>query len=304
MARHRSPGGRGCSPALDEAHAVAIKRAPGAHRIPTPSSALRGKVVVAAVAAGAFAAAAAGQSLAATADSDSDHTVTPLADGNIANAALGTGGGSGLTARPVVLGADGDGTAEARKLAETTQVTAERQAREAEAARAAAAEAARKAREAREAREAAAREAERAEQAAEQPQQPQVAAGGTVAPAQGTFTSGFGARWGASHMGIDIANSLGTPIVAASGGTVIEAGPASGFGNWVRIQLDDGTVHVYGHMAVYDVSAGQRVEAGEKIAEIGNEGQSTGPHVHFEVWQNGGEKVDPQAWLAERGVQL
>src|SRR5690606_3422055 len=59
-----------------------------------------------------------------------------------------------------------------------------------------------------------------------------------VAPTHGTLTSGFGPRWGTMHRGIDIANALGTPIVSVADGTVIEAGPASGFGLWVRIRHD------------------------------------------------------------------
>lgn len=125
-----------------------------------------------------------------------------------------------------------------------------------------------------------------------------------VKPAQGTFTSGFGARWGTSHNGIDIANSIGTPIVSVADGTVIEAGPASGFGMWVQVRHDDGTVTVYGHMYEFSVSEGQRVKAGEEIATIGNNGQSTGPHLHFEVWQDGGSKIDPRSWLAQRGVSV
>jgi murein DD-endopeptidase MepM/ murein hydrolase activator NlpD len=125
-----------------------------------------------------------------------------------------------------------------------------------------------------------------------------------VRPAQGTFTSGFGARWGTSHNGVDIANAIGTPIVAAMDGTVIEAGPASGFGLWVRIQHEDGTITVYGHMNTIDVPQGAKVKAGQQIATIGNRGQSTGPHLHFEVWVDGGQKINPLPWLAERGVTL
>ena len=125
-----------------------------------------------------------------------------------------------------------------------------------------------------------------------------------VRPAQGTFTSGFGARWGTSHNGVDIANAIGTPIVAAMDGTVIEAGPASGFGLWVRIQHEDGTITVYGHMNTIDVLQGAKVKAGQQIATIGNRGQSTGPHLHFEVWVDGGQKINPLPWLAERGVTL
>lgn len=125
-----------------------------------------------------------------------------------------------------------------------------------------------------------------------------------VKPAVGRFTSGFGARWGTSHNGIDIANSIGTPIVAVADGTVVESGPASGFGYWVQIRHDDGTVTVYGHMYSASVSAGERVKAGDQISTIGNNGQSTGPHLHFEVWQGGGTKVDPRSWLSAHGVAV
>lgn len=125
-----------------------------------------------------------------------------------------------------------------------------------------------------------------------------------VRPAQGSFTSGFGARWGTSHNGVDIANAIGTPIVSVMDGTVIEAGPASGFGLWVRVQHEDGTITVYGHMNTIDVPQGAKVKAGQQIATIGNRGQSTGPHLHFEVWVDGGQKVNPVGWLAARGVQL
>lgn len=125
-----------------------------------------------------------------------------------------------------------------------------------------------------------------------------------VKPAEGSYTSPFAMRWGTMHKGIDIANALGTPIVAAMAGTVIDAGPASGFGNWVRIKHDDGTITVYGHMSTIDVTVGQQVQAGQKIAGIGNEGFSTGPHVHFEVYPTEGNAVDPVPWLRERGVEL
>jgi murein DD-endopeptidase MepM/ murein hydrolase activator NlpD len=125
-----------------------------------------------------------------------------------------------------------------------------------------------------------------------------------VRPAQGTFTSGFGARWGTSHNGVDIANAIGTPIVSVMDGTVIEAGPASGFGLWVRVQHEDGTITVYGHMNTIDVPQGAKVKAGQQIATIGNRGQSTGPHLHFEVWVGGSQKINPVGWLAARGVTL
>lgn len=127
--------------------------------------------------------------------------------------------------------------------------------------------------------------------------------GGFSLPAKGAFTSGFGSRWGTMHRGIDIAAPIGSPIYAVADGTVIEAGPAQGFGLWVRIRHDDGTISVYGHMYDFFVSQGERVPAGMQIARIGNRGDSTGPHLHFEVVQNG-QHVDPQAWLAMHGLRL
>lgn len=122
--------------------------------------------------------------------------------------------------------------------------------------------------------------------------------------ASGNFTSGFGARWGVQHLGIDVAAPIGTPIYAVADGTVLEAGPASGFGMWVRLLHDDGTVTIYGHIDTATVSQGQRVMAGDQIATVGNRGFSTGPHCHFEVWLNGVDKIDPVPWLASRGISL
>lgn len=128
---------------------------------------------------------------------------------------------------------------------------------------------------------------------------------GVALPAQGTFTSGFGPRWGSAHNGVDIANEIGTPIYAVMDGTVINAGPASGFGNWVRIQHGDGSISVYGHMqaGMIYVTEGQPVRCGDNIAGIGSEGQSTGPHLHFEIHTSGGP-IDPVPWFAQYGISL
>ncbi|MGQ0482788.1 MAG: M23 family metallopeptidase [Pseudonocardia sp.] len=125
-----------------------------------------------------------------------------------------------------------------------------------------------------------------------------------VRPTSGTYTSGFGARWGTTHYGIDIANRIGTAIYAVSDGTVVESGPASGFGLWVKVRHTGGWTSVYGHINRSLVREGQRVDAGQKIAEMGNRGQSTGPHLHFEVWDANDRKVNPLAWLATRGVRV
>ncbi len=123
-------------------------------------------------------------------------------------------------------------------------------------------------------------------------------------PVTGVITSNYGPRWGTTHYGLDIANDVGTPVRAPMGGVVLEAGTASGFGLWVRIRHDDGTITVYGHINSYSVRAGQRVVAGEVIAEVGNRGISTGPHLHFEVWSADGRKTDPLAWLRARGADV
>lgn len=121
-------------------------------------------------------------------------------------------------------------------------------------------------------------------------------------PVAGRVTSNFGARSGGTHYGLDVANRIGTPIRAAASGTVISAGPASGFGLWVRVRHDDGTITVYGHINKALVDVGQEVSAGELIAEVGNRGQSSGPHLHFEAHSAGGKKLDPGRWLDQRGV--
>lgn len=125
-----------------------------------------------------------------------------------------------------------------------------------------------------------------------------------VAPTHGAFTSNFGYRWGVLHAGIDIANSIGTPILAASDGVVIESGPSAGYGMLVKVRHSDGTVTLYGHINRSLVSVGERVMAGDQIAEMGNRGYSTGPHLHFEVLQNGTSRIDPMSWLAKRGINL
>ncbi|QRY63099.1 M23 family metallopeptidase [Gordonia sp. PDNC005] len=123
------------------------------------------------------------------------------------------------------------------------------------------------------------------------------------------LTSAFAPRWGTFHGGIDMAAPLGTPIHAVTDGVVVDAGPASGYGNWVQVKGADGTITMYGHMSSsgVKVTKGEKVTAGDVIALVGNEGFSTGPHVHVEVWipKGGGYfKIDPAPWLAKHGVKL
>lgn len=125
-------------------------------------------------------------------------------------------------------------------------------------------------------------------------------------PLRGILTTAFTTRWGEMHWGIDIAAPMMTPEYAAAAGTVLRAGPASGYGNVIYIQHLNGDVTVYGHMEEVLVTEGQTVRSGELIARVGSRGFSTGPHLHFEVWAGGldGERVDPVGWLAEQGVTL
>jgi len=131
-------------------------------------------------------------------------------------------------------------------------------------------------------------------------------AGGAVALTSGRVTSCYGARWGKLHAGIDIAAPIGTPIYAPEGGTVLQAGPASGFGLAIAVQHGDGTITVYGHVNQMFVSVGEAVSTGQQIAEVGNRGQSTGPHLHFEVHTGGlyANRGNPAPWLAAHGISL
>nr|WP_246398907.1 M23 family metallopeptidase [Mycobacterium vicinigordonae] len=125
-----------------------------------------------------------------------------------------------------------------------------------------------------------------------------------VMPTKGIYTSNFGYRWGVLHAGIDLANSIGTPIYAVSDGVVIDAGPTAGYGMWVKLLHADGTVTLYGHVNTTLVSVGERVMAGDQIATMGNRGFSTGPHLHFEVLLGGSERIDPVPWLEKRGLSV
>jgi len=128
-----------------------------------------------------------------------------------------------------------------------------------------------------------------------------------VPPTSGRLTSCFCARWGTFHSGIDIAAPIGTPVYTPLGGTVVRAGAASGFGQAVYIRHDNGYVTVYGHVSRIFVSTGQRVYAGQNIAAVGNLGQSTGPHLHFEVHTNGnlyGNAINPIPWLRNLGIYV
>jgi len=120
-------------------------------------------------------------------------------------------------------------------------------------------------------------------------------------PAQGTFTSGYGWRWGRMHRGIDIANNVGTPIVAAARGRVSFAGwHEGGYGYFVEITHEDGSRTRYGHNSNLLVREGQQVDQGQVISQMGSTGRSTGPHLHFEVLLPGEGAMNPLQFLPPR----
>lgn len=120
-------------------------------------------------------------------------------------------------------------------------------------------------------------------------------ASGFIYPAQGILSRGFRKY---QHEGIDIAGASGTPIHAAAAGKVIKAGWDDwGLGNAITIQHPDGRVTVYGHNQRLLVSLGQQVNQGQIIAEMGSTGNSSGPHLHFEIHTNQRKAIDPIAFL-------
>lgn len=112
------------------------------------------------------------------------------------------------------------------------------------------------------------------------------------------FTSGFGARWGTTHCGVDLAVPSGTEVKAAADGNIIQSGWNGGYGISVYIQHDDGSVTRYGHMSETLVAVGDRISQGDVIGLSGNTGDSTGPHVHFEI-RIDGQAVDPCDYFDE-----
>ncbi|HHY02246.1 MAG TPA: peptidoglycan DD-metalloendopeptidase family protein [Paracoccus sp.] len=110
------------------------------------------------------------------------------------------------------------------------------------------------------------------------------------------FSSGFGARWGRQHQGIDMAAPTSTSVFATGDGVVTFAGWQRGYGNLIKIQHELGTETRYGHLSKIRVKAGQRVSRNTLIGDIGNTGRSTGPHLHYEVRVDG-KAVDPMSFI-------
>ena len=124
----------------------------------------------------------------------------------------------------------------------------------------------------------------------------------SIWPAEGHLTSGFGNRTNpftgkaVLHAGIDIANRIGTPIVAPARGTVVSAGWQNAYGNCIVIDHGNSITTRYAHMETTVVSEGQEVKRGQVIGTIGNTGRSTGPHLHYEI-RVGGVPVNPMRYI-------
>ena len=124
----------------------------------------------------------------------------------------------------------------------------------------------------------------------------QPSAAGFIWPCDGPVVSGFGMRWGRMHEGIDIGCAYGTPNHAAAAGTVIHAGWLGGYGNLVVVDHGNGLSTAYAHASSIVVGVGQTVAQGETVSLVGSTGNSSGPHLHFEVRVNG-VAVDPLLYL-------
>jgi murein DD-endopeptidase MepM/ murein hydrolase activator NlpD len=128
---------------------------------------------------------------------------------------------------------------------------------------------------------------------------------GYIWPTQGTFTSGYGPRWGRMHRGIDIAAPIGTPVVSAAPGVVEFAGwTDGGFGNLVDIRHPDGSMTRYAHNDRVLVRSGQYVAQGQLISEMGTTGRSTGPHLHFEIHRPDQGIVNPLTMLPQEVASI
>jgi len=128
-----------------------------------------------------------------------------------------------------------------------------------------------------------------------------------VLPVEGyRLTGRYGANsglWSSSHTGLDFAVAQGSAIRAIRDATVVSAGYDGSYGLKTVLRTDDGTELWFCHQDAVAVTVGERVASGQEIGSVGMTGNTTGPHLHLEVRPGGGEPVDPEAALAEWGLQ-
>ncbi|MFJ3631185.1 peptidoglycan DD-metalloendopeptidase family protein [Streptomyces sp. NPDC090112] len=135
-------------------------------------------------------------------------------------------------------------------------------------------------------------------------------AAGFVAPVGGGVSTAYrtaGAMWSSGyHTGVDFIAPMGTTVKAVGAGTVVSAGWSGSYGNEVVIRHADGKYSQYAHLSQLSVSSGQSVTAGQSIGLSGSTGNSTGPHLHFEIrtGPSYGSDIDPIAYLRSKGASL
>jgi murein DD-endopeptidase MepM/ murein hydrolase activator NlpD len=135
-------------------------------------------------------------------------------------------------------------------------------------------------------------------------------------PVEGEYelSAGYGnsgGRWAQKHSGQDFAVPTGTPVNAVHGGTVVKAGPngagdGSSYGNAIVIKHDDNTYSQYAHLSKVDAKPGQQVKTGQEIGQSGSTGNSSGPHLHFEIRSTAdyGSGKDPVGVMRDHGVKM
>ncbi|MEU3843051.1 M23 family metallopeptidase [Streptomyces sp. NPDC028635] len=212
--------------------------------------------------------------------------------------------GAGVAAAADATSASTTATATAVEAQAAAQAKAAQAAKTAAAAKAKAAAAAEQA-----AKQAAAKKA-----AAQKAAAKKKAASWVHPVAHYTLSASFnqaGGMWSHRHSGQDFAVPLGTNVVAAHGGTVVKAGPngagdGPAYGNAIVIRHGNGTYSQYAHLSRIDVKIGQVVATGQHIAKSGNTGNSSGPHLHFEIRKtpNYGSAINPVAFLRSKGVSV
>jgi hypothetical protein len=129
---------------------------------------------------------------------------------------------------------------------------------------------------------------------------------GLVSPVAGAKITGVYEedRGDHKHGGVDLAAPNGSAIRAMRGGKVTFVGTMKGFGNTVKIQMDDGYTMLVGHNSANKVKLNQRVEAGDVVALVGSQGRSTGPHAHVEIFDKKGQRVNPQEYMGQQKKAL
>ncbi len=113
-----------------------------------------------------------------------------------------------------------------------------------------------------------------------------VGTGSFLRPYYGNISSRFGSRSSGNHTGVDFCGNIGDPIIAADNGTVVFSGWSGGYGKVIKIDHNNGYITYYAHCNSLLAEVGEVVKKGETIATVGNTGNSTGPHVHFEIRYN------------------